>query len=137
MASTTITLRATYNPNLDTLYLRTPGCSGSYLDSEDGVFFFTLFDDRESETPCGFEIHFFSEALADKEIIPDLDARFSILGTEVRDASLDEVLQWAFKTYVEPQQRVGAGEYAWSEEKRLEAMHENRGEVDYDTGKSN
>lgn len=133
MENGTVNLRATYNPNLDILYLRTLGCTGSWLDSEDGVFFFAIFNNQDQETLCGFEIHFFSGIWDDEVMIPDLDVRFDILGTEIRDADLSEVLQWAFETFVKPRQRVGQMAYSEAGEGQLEAVHENQGKADYET----
>lgn len=133
MENGTVDIRVTYNPYLDTLYLRTPDCTGSWLDSEDGMFFFTIFDDQDQEVLCGLEIHFFSEIWDDEETIPDLDVLFDIPGTEIRDADLSEVLQWAFETFVKPRQRVGQMAYPEVGERGLEAVREDRDETDYET----
>jgi hypothetical protein len=134
MDSTTLNMHATYNPNLDTLHLRTPGCTGKYLDSEDGIFFFTVLDHWDSTTPCGFEVHFFSEVWNDEEIIPDLDMRFEIADTDLRDAGLDEVLRWAFETYIEARHQPKQLQYGEQRETTLEAVHEDQNTAGYPAG---
>ncbi|MBC8448614.1 MAG: hypothetical protein H8D78_12780 [Chloroflexi bacterium] len=98
---TVMPLRATYNRDLDTLYLSSPECTGRWMDSWDGIFFFTKYNHREDEIPRGFEIHFFSEVWNDREVIPPLtEMRFDVIGTSLREVSLDEVLRWAYQRYV-------------------------------------
>jgi hypothetical protein len=93
-------LQVTYNPNLDTLYLTSPSCSGKWMDSHDGMFFFLVYNQRTDASPTGFEIHHFTEVWDDKKLLPRLDMRFDVLGTEVKEATLKEVLRWAFEQYV-------------------------------------
>ena len=93
-------LQVTYNPNLDTLYLTSPSCSGKWMDSHDGMFFFLVYNQRADASPTGFEIHHFTEVWDDEKLLPWLDMRFDVLGTEVKEATLKEVLHWAFEQYV-------------------------------------
>ena len=93
-------LRVSYNPELDALYLSTPSCTGKFMDSEDGMYFFTVYNRRGDAHPTGFEIHHLSEVWDDEELIPHLDMRFDIDGTELKGASLQQVLRWAHERYV-------------------------------------
>jgi hypothetical protein len=92
-------LQVTYNPNLDTLYLTSPSCSGKWMDSQDGMFFFLIYNQRADTSPTGFEIHHFTEVWDDEKLLPRLDMRFDLLGTEVKEATFKEVLRWAFERY--------------------------------------
>jgi hypothetical protein len=101
-----IRLRATYNPDLDTLYLNTPSCTGKWMDSGDSLFFFfTVYNERGDTVPGGFEIHHFTDVWNDDQIIPSLDLRFDVEASDIQDATLAEVLQWAYEKFVAKRKR--------------------------------
>jgi len=100
MATEKLKLKVTYNPNLDALYLSTPLCTGKWMDSQEGVFFFMIYNETTDTVPTGFEIHHLADVWNDEEIIPSLDLRFEIEGTDLQDVTLREVVRWAYEQFV-------------------------------------
>jgi len=100
MAARITKLRVSYNPELDALYLSTPSCTGKFMDSQDGIYFFMVYNNRSDAHPTGFEVHHLSEVWNDEDLIPHLDMRFDIDGTELKGATLRQVLRWAYERYV-------------------------------------
>jgi hypothetical protein len=73
--------------------------------------FYICYDWDNSEEIVGFEWLDFSRyfnAIDDEGVIPDLEMRFDIEGTNLKRLTLKEVLRWAYRRYVlclpEPEQ---------------------------------
>lgn len=125
MATEKLKLKVTYNPNLDTLYLSTPLCTGKWMDSRDGIFFFMVYNETTDTVPTGFEIHHLADVWNDEEIIPSLDLRFEIEGTELQDVTLREVLRWAYEQFVAKREERVQIEYTLSAPQQV-AVREKR-----------
>jgi hypothetical protein len=125
MAAEKLKLKVTYNPNLDALYLSTPFCTGRWMDSQDGIFFFMVYNETTDTVPTGFEIHHLADVWNDEEIIPPLDLRFEIEGTELQDVTLREVLRWAYEQFVAKREERAQIEYALSAPQQV-AVREKR-----------
>jgi hypothetical protein len=126
MATEKLKLKVTYNPNLDTLYLSTPLCTGRWMDSRDGMFFFMVYNETTDTVPTGFEIHHLADVWNDEEIIPSLDLRFEIEGTDLQDVTLKEVLRWAYEQFVVKREEGEQIEYTLSATQPQVAIREKR-----------
>jgi hypothetical protein len=65
--------------------------------------FLIRYDWDDPKTIVGFEILDFSliiPKIYNREIVPELPMQFSIKGTEVTNLSLQEVLEWAYLTFI-------------------------------------
>jgi hypothetical protein len=79
----------------------------------------------EATVPTGFEIHHLADVWNDEEIIPPLDLRFEIEGTELQDVTLREVLRWAYEQFVAKREERAQIEYALSAPQQV-AVREKR-----------
>lgn len=103
MASRRVIQQVIYHDEKDILFLSlAPGrpsvTSGNEFD------FFILYDWDNRDDIVGFEIHdfadFFIPHLYELGAVPDMDMTFDVQGTEIKDAPLRDVLEWAYRRYV-------------------------------------
>jgi hypothetical protein len=65
--------------------------------------FLIRYDWDDPNTIVGFEVLDFSlliPKIYNREIVPELPMRFSIMGTEMAGLSLQEVLEWAYRAFI-------------------------------------
>jgi len=95
-------LKTTYYKDKDILYLQIlPERPGKVVETQYG--FMIRYDWDNPEVIVGFESLDFSlliPHLAEPGVIPELDMRFDVIGAPLREASLREVLTWAYEHYV-------------------------------------
>lgn len=95
-------LKVTYHRAKDTLYLRTLPKRPATMDVTDYGFYIRYDWDNPDEI-VGFEWLGFSayiNTLDEPGVIPDLEMRFDIEGTDLKGLTLKEVLRWAYHRYV-------------------------------------
>lgn len=93
----------TYNPQTDTLTITLPPSRAGFADSADGRFLFLFYDERDSPTPSGFEVHWFSEVWDNPEVLPDPGFRFRNSEAGSGHLSWRELLCWAHRRFVLPE----------------------------------
>jgi hypothetical protein len=95
-------LAVIYYRGKDTLYLRILPKRPARMDETD-YDFYIRYDWDNPEEIVGFEWLDFSRyfnAIDDDGVIPDLEMRFDIEGTNLKGLTLKEVLRWAYRRYV-------------------------------------
>jgi len=95
-------LRATYYDEKDTLYLQVFPPRPARVD-ETRYGLMVRYDWDEPDEVVGFECLDFSlliPHLAEPGVVPKLDLRFDVEGTTLMNATLAEVLRWAYEWYV-------------------------------------
>ncbi|MFQ6014493.1 MAG: DUF2283 domain-containing protein [Anaerolineae bacterium] len=101
MASS-VRIEVTYSKANDTLYLRTLPKRPARMEETD-CDFYIRYDWDDPSKIVGFEWLDFSvyfNALDEPGVIPELDMRFDVVGVNLTNATLREVLQWAYRTFV-------------------------------------
>lgn len=92
-------LKVTYHPDKDILSLIIPPRRPSRVSGNE-YDFLILHDWDNSEEVVGFEILDFSllvPHLHEPGVVPAVDWRFRVKGTRLTQASLTEVLEWAYR----------------------------------------
>jgi uncharacterized protein YuzE len=95
-------LKVSYYNDKDILYLQILPSRPARVD-ETKYGLMVRYDWDEPDEVVGFECLDFSlliPHLAEPGVVPELEMCFEIEGTEVRDATLQEVLNWAYERYV-------------------------------------
>lgn len=94
-----------------------------------GFHYCTAWDDPDEIV--GFEIWdfaYFIPHLYEAGVIPEIHERFDVVGTELRNARLREVLEWAYQQVV-LEERAGMRTHLYAEE-AAQAVAEEPGEYD-------
>lgn len=95
-------IKITYYEDKDILYLQIlPERPAKVEETRYG--FMVRYDWDKPEVIVGFECLDFSlliPHLAEREVLPDVRMRFDVEGAGLRDATLREVLIWAYQRYV-------------------------------------
>jgi len=95
-------LNITYYDDKDILYLQIlPERPAKVEETKYG--FMVRYDWDNPEVIVGFECLDFSllvPLLAERGVLPDTRMRFDVEGTDLKDATLKEVLIWAYQRYV-------------------------------------
>jgi len=95
-------LEVHYHRTRDTLYLRILPKRPARM-AETDYDFYIRYDWDDPDRIVGFEWLDFSRyfgMLDEPGVIPVLDLRFDVLGTDLHSASLRDVLRWAYAKYV-------------------------------------
>ena len=98
----TVKLEVRYFEAKDALYLRVIPSRPARM-AETDYDFYTRYDWDDPSKIVGFEWLDFSTyfgAIDEPGVIPELDLCFEVSGTDLRAASLKEVLRWAYQKYV-------------------------------------
>lgn len=102
-----------YSEAKDALYIRALPKRPARM-AETDYDFYVRYDWDNPEEVVGFEWLGFSSyfsALEEPGVIPELDLRFDVAGTELKGLTLKELLRWAYERYVlkrEPAQAASA-----------------------------
>lgn len=107
-------LKAIYYDNKDILYLQLLPERPARVD-ETKYGFMVRYDWDDPETVVGFECLDFSllvPHLAEPGVLPKLEMCFDIEGTDLKRATLKDVLIWAYRRYVLKQPVVREAEVA-------------------------
>ena len=99
-----------YSETQDTLYIRTLPKRPARMAETDYDFYIRYDWDNPDEI-VGFEWLGFSSyfsALDEPGVIPELDLRFDVAGTELRKLTLKALLRWAYERYVLKREAVQA-----------------------------
>ncbi|MGQ9625322.1 MAG: DUF2283 domain-containing protein [Anaerolineae bacterium] len=98
----TTKLEVRYYDTKDTLYLRILPKRPARM-AETDYDFYIRYDWDDPDKIVGFEWLDFSRyfnAIDEPGVIPDLPMCFDVVGTELKGATLKEVLRWAYQKYV-------------------------------------
>lgn len=88
-------------------------------------------DQDDPDEIVGFEIWdfaYFIPHLYEAGVIPKIQERFDVLGTELRNVTLQEVLEWVYQRFV-LEQRAGMMTHLYAET-AVQAAAEERGKYD-------
>lgn len=95
-------LKVVYHPDKDILSLVIPPRRPSRTSGNEHDFLI-MHDWDDPEEIAGFEVLDFSllvPHLHEPGVVPSVDCRFQVEGTSLTQASLTEVLEWAYRHYV-------------------------------------
>ncbi|MFQ6058982.1 MAG: hypothetical protein ACE5MB_08925 [Anaerolineae bacterium] len=95
-------IEVSYHEGQDTLYLRTIPKRPARM-AETDYDFYIRYDWDDPTKIVGFEWLDFStyfNTIDDPDVIPELEMRFDIVGTNVEGVTLKEILRWAYQKYV-------------------------------------